>query len=175
MAVHDFVVVGASFAGLGAAHYLVKHTISKLETINPGQKYKVTLISTTDQFFYKIASPRTIASPDKIPVSKLFYPLADYFKAYPADRFELVVGTATGVNEQEKTVTVKRKDGATTAVHYNSLICATGSKSKSPLWTLQDDPQQSIDEFKVFHEKLPNAETILIVGGGPAGAETAGA
>lgn len=175
MAVHDFVVVGASFAGLGAAHYLVKHTISKLETINPGQKYKVTLISTTDQFFYKIASPRTIASPDKIPVSKLFYPLADYFKAYPADRFELVVGTATGVNEQEKTVTVKRKDGATTAVHYNSLICATGSKSKSPLWSLQDDPQESIDEFKVFHEKLPEAETILVVGGGPAGAETAGA
>ena len=175
MAVHDFIVVGASFAGLGAAHYLVKHTIPKLESINPGQKYKVTLISTTDTFFYKIASPRTIASPDKIPVSKLFYPLAGYFKAYPADRFELVVGTATSVNEQAKTVTVKRSDGATTAVSYGSLICATGSKSKSPLWTMQDDPQQTIDEFKVFHDKLPKAETILIVGGGPAGVETAGA
>ena len=175
MAVHDFVVVGASFAGLGAAHYLVKHTIPKLESINKGQKYKVTLISATDQFFYKIAAPRTIASPNKIPVSQLFYPLAGYFKAYPADRFELVIGTATSTNEQEKTVTVKRSDGKTTAVKYDSLIAATGSKSKSPLWTMHDDPQESIDEFKVFHDKLPKAETILVVGGGPAGAETAGA
>ena len=174
MAVHDIVIVGASFAGMGTAHYILRHTIPKLKASNDGQTYKVTLISTTDQFFYKIGAPRTVASPDLLPVSKLLIPLADGFKDYPANHFELVIGTASAVDEDKRTVTVKRKDGATTAVSYNSLVCATGSKSKSPLWTLHDDPQQSIDEFKLFHERIPKADSILVVGGGPAGVETAG-
>lgn len=174
MAVHDIVIVGASFAGLGTAHYLLRHTIPKLEATNNRQTYKVTLVSTTDQFFYKIGAPRTVASPDKLPVSKLLIPLADGFKDYTADHFELIIGTATGVNEDKRAVMIKRKDGATTAVSYDSLVCATGSKSVSPIWTLHDDPQQSIKEFKLFHEKIPKADSILIVGGGPAGVETAG-
>lgn len=171
---HCFVVVGASFAGLGVTHYIVKHTIPKLKKANEGGKYKVILILATDRFFYKIAAPRTIASPDKISVSELFYPLTDYFKAYQADHFELVIGKAISVNESEKSVTVKQNDAAQTSIFYNSLICATGSRFASPLWALHDSPQQSIDEFKAFHEKLSKAKTILIVGGGSVGVETAG-
>lgn len=174
MAVQDIVVVGGSFAGLGVAHYVLRHVIPRLEASNQGQSYKLTLISTTDQFFYKIGSPRTVASPEKLPVAKLFIPLADGFKEYSADHFELLIGTATSVDEDKRVVTVKRKDGMTTGVHYNSIVCATGSTYKSPLWTLHDDPQQSIDEFRRFHDKLPNAESLLVVGGGPAGVETAG-
>lgn len=174
MAVHNIVIVGGSFGGLGVAHVLLRHTIPKLEASNTGQTYKVTLISTTSQFLYKIAAPRTVANPDLIPVSQILIPIADGFKDYPSDHFEHVIGTATSVDEENKTVTVKRSDGSTVGVSYNSIVCATGSTYKSPLWTLQDDPKQSIDEFQRFHQRIPKAESILVVGGGPAGVETAG-
>ena len=172
MAPHNIVVVGGSFSGLGVSHVLLRHTIPTLESA--GKTYKVTLISTTDQFFYKIGSPRTVASPALIPVSKLLVPIAGGFKDYPADHFEHVIGTATGVDEGKKTVSVKRTDGSTRYVGYNSIVCATGSTYNSPLWTLQKDVEESIAEFKRFHEKIPKAESILVAGGGPAGVETAG-
>ena len=174
MAVHDIAIVGGSFGGLGVAHYLLRHTIPKVEASKSGKTYKVTLISTTDKFLYKVGTPRTVASPSMIPVEKVLVPIADGFKDYPADHFEHVVGTATSVDESKKTITVKRSDGSTTAVKYNSIVCATGSVSKSPLWTLHDSPEETIAEFKRLHEKIPKAESILVVGGGPAGVETAG-
>ena len=174
MAPHNIVVVGGSFSGLGVSHVLLRHTIPTLESNNAGKTYKVTLISTTDQFFYKIGAPRTVASPDLIPVSKLLVPIAEGFKDYAADHFEHVIGTATGVNEGKKIVSVKRGDGSTGEVKYDSIVCATGSTYKSPLWTLQNDVEESIAEFKRFHEKIPKAKSILVAGGGPAGVETAG-
>ena len=174
MGAHNIVIVGGSFAGLSVAHVLLRHTIPKLESSKTGQTYKVTLISTTDQFFYKIGAPRTVASPDLIPVSKLLTSIKDGFKDYPADHFEHIVGTATRVDEDKKAVIVKRGDSSTTAVKYNSIVCATGTTSKSPLWTLHDSPEESIAEFQKFHEKIPKAESMLVVGGGPAGVETAG-
>ena len=107
-----------------------------------------------------------------IQFSTLFFSLEKYLKAYSADRFELIIGTAISVNEEEQSVEIKRNDGSTSAVPY----CATGSRSTSPLWTLHDDPQQSINEFKMVHERLPKSKKkkkILIAGGGPVGVEAA--
>lgn len=173
MAPHNIVVVGGSFSGLGVSHVLLRHTIPALES-NTGTTYKVTLISTTDQFFYKIGAPRTVASPALIPVSKLLIPIAEGFKDYPADHFEHVIGTATGVDEGKKIVNVKRGDGSSKDVAYDTIVCASGSTYNSPLWTLQNDAEESIAEFKRFHEQIPKAESILVAGGGPAGVETAG-
>ena len=172
MAPHNIVVVGGSFSGLGVAHVLLRHTIPTLET-NTSKTYKVILISITDQFFYKIGSPRTVASPDLIPVSKLLIPIAEGFKDYPTDHFEHVIGTATAVDEGKKTVSVKGTHGST-EVAYDTIVCATGSTYNSPLWTLQTEVEESIAEFKRFHDKIPRAESILVAGGGPAGVETAG-
>ncbi|KAL8821971.1 MAG: hypothetical protein Q9191_007201 [Dirinaria sp. TL-2023a] len=181
MAVHDIVVVGGSFAGLSTAHYLLRHTIPKLEAHNrsnsSSQSYKVTLISTTDHFFFKVGSPRTVASPDLIPVDKVLLPIADGFKDYAADHFKLVIGTATSVDEGTKTISVSTHDGAggQTNIPYATLVIATGSRSSSPLWTLQDTAQQTDAELKRVHAALQKASSssVLIAGGGPAGVETA--
>ena len=173
MAVHDIVVVGASFAGLSTAHYLLRHTIPKLEASNSGHKYKLTLVSTTDRFFFKVASPRTVASPNLIPTDKAILPIADAFKSYPADHFKLIIGTATGLDEGNKTVSVNGANGSV-AVPYATLVIATGSRTSSPLWTLQDKYQQSEAEFQRINAALQKPSTVLIAGGGPAGVETAG-
>ena len=173
MAVHDIVVVGASFAGLSTAHYLLRHTIPKLEASNSGHKYKLTLVSTTDRFFFKVASPRTVASPNLIPTDKAILPIADAFKSYPADQFKLIIGTATGLDEGNKTVSVNGANGSV-AIPYATLVIATGSRTSSPLWTLQDKYQQSEAEFQRINAALQKPSTVLIAGGGPAGVETAG-
>jgi NADH dehydrogenase FAD-containing subunit len=101
-------------------------------------------------------------------------PIAEGFKDYPADHFEHVIGTAIGVDEGKKTVGVERGDGSSKDVAYDTIVCATGSTYNSPLWTFHDDVEESIAEFKRFHDKIPQAESILVAGGGPAGVETAG-
>ena len=181
MAVHDIVVVGGSFAGVSTAHYLLRHTIPKLEALDSKQTYKVTLISTTDRLFFKVGSPRTIASPDLIPIDKVLLPIADAFKSYPQDHFELVIGTATSVDEGAKTLSVKihgETDGPTktATIPYATLVIGTGSRSASPLWHLQDTPEQTSAELKKIHAALqkPGNSSVVIAGGGPAGVETAG-
>ncbi|KAL8968891.1 MAG: hypothetical protein Q9197_004633 [Variospora fuerteventurae] len=178
MAVHDIVVVGANFAGLGTAHYLLKHTIPALEKANGNSTvYKVTLISPSTHFYFKIGSPRILASPDLIPFSKAFLPLKDAFKEYSADRFSLVIGEAVSLDEEKKSITV-RDTYSTTAknstVRYSSLVLATGATANSPLWNLKGSHESTMAALKEMHASLPKAKTILIAGGGPAGVETAG-
>lgn len=175
MAVHNIVIVGANFGGIGAAHYLLKHTIPTLESNDKSTTYKVTLISPSTHFFWKIGAPRTLASPDLIPISKAFTPIQDGFKDYPTDHFELVLGSATSLDEGRKSVTIKPlAPSSTTSVSYSTLIIATGTTSTSPLWTLHGSHEESIAALKTLHKSLPEASTILIAGGGPAGTETAG-
>lgn len=178
MAVHNIVVVGANFAGLGTAHYLLKHTIPALEEANDkSTKYKLTLISPSTHFYFKIGSPRILASPDLIPFSKAFLPLKDGFNAYPADRFSLVIGEAVALDEEKKTVTVEDTYSASPSnitVNYSTLVLATGASANSPLWNLKGSHENTVAALKEMHDALPEAKTILIAGGGPAGVETAG-
>lgn len=176
MAVYNIVVVGANFAGAGAAHYLLRHTIPALEAQNnQSTTYKVTLISPSTHFFYKIAAPRTVVKPAAIPIEKIFLSLKDGFKQYSPEKFTLVLGSATALDEQRRTVTVEPlAPASTTSVSYDSLVIATGTTSTSALWTLHGSHEASIKEFKEVHQLLPKASTVLIAGGGPAGVETAG-
>lgn len=175
MAVHNILILGANFGGIGAAHYLLKHTIPTLESNDKSTKYKVILVSPSTHFFWKIGAPRTLVSPDLIPISKAFAPIQDAFKDYPSDRFELVLGSATGLDEGRKNVTIKPlAPSSATLLSYSTLIIATGTTSTSPLWTLHGSHENSIAAFKTLHQSLPDALTIFIAGGGPAGAETAG-
>ncbi|KAL9606489.1 MAG: hypothetical protein Q9179_000354 [Wetmoreana sp. 5 TL-2023] len=105
MADHNIVVIGASYAGLGTAHYLLKHTIPALEKASSNApKYKLTLISATTHFYHKVGAPRFLASPDLIPLTKAFLPIEDGFKGYDADHFQLVTGQAKAVDEIKRTI-----------------------------------------------------------------------
>lgn len=175
MAVHDIVIVGANIAGIGTAHYLLRHTVPALEGQNKSTTYRVILISPSTHFFWKIGAPRTLINDKLIPLDKAFVPIADGFKEYSAEKFTLVLGTATALDENRKTITIKPlAPSATTSVSYSTIIIATGTTSTSPLWTLHGSHEESIAAFKQLHKSLPDASKILIAGGGPAGTETAG-
>ena len=176
MGEHSIVVVGANFAGLGTAHYLLKHTIPTLAKANSATSYKLTLISPSTHFYYKIAAPRILASPDLIPLSKALLPIQDGFREYSSDQFELVIGKATAVDERVKSLTVEGtyEPINTTSVKYDTLILATGASSTSAIWNLQGSHEITLAALKELHDALPNASSILIAGGGPAGVETAG-
>ncbi|KAL8722454.1 MAG: hypothetical protein Q9225_001076 [Loekoesia sp. 1 TL-2023] len=177
MATHDILIIGASYAGLGTAHYLLKHTVPALERASDNStKYKLTLVSAMTHFYHKVGAPRFLASADLIPLSKAFLPIADGFKGYDKDHFELVIGEAQTLDETKKTIVVSDTygSGSSRTLSYSTLILATGSSSESPLWSIPGSHEKTIAALKEMQSALPNAKTILIAGGGPAGTETAG-
>lgn len=174
MVSHEIVVVGANIAGISAAHYLLKHTIPALQSANKSATYKLTLVSPSTHFFWKIGAPRALINSELIPFTKIFKPIEDGFKQYPKERFALVIGSAVGVDQNQKTVTVQTAESGTKTVSYSALVIATGTTSTSPLWTLHGSHETTLSSMKEMHATLPNASTILIAGGGPAGVETAG-
>ncbi|KAL8899587.1 MAG: hypothetical protein Q9207_006123 [Kuettlingeria erythrocarpa] len=177
MAVHNIVVIGASYAGLGTAHYLLRHTIPALEKANNGAtKYKLTVISATTQFYHKVGAPRYLVSADLIPLSKAFIPIADTFIPYGPDRCELVIGTASELDESKKTILVTDTYGSAPpkTIAYTTLVLATGSSSASELWSIPGSHEKTIAALEATQSALPSARTVLIAGGGPAGTETAG-
>ncbi|KAL8937643.1 MAG: hypothetical protein Q9211_003577 [Gyalolechia sp. 1 TL-2023] len=177
MTTHQIVVIGGSFAGIGTAHYLLKHTIPALERASNGStKYKLTLISAATHFYHKFSAPRLLASEFLLPLSKAFLPIADGFKQYDPDHFELIVGEAQSLDQTAMTVVVSSTYGPSQerAVPYSTLVLATGSSSDSPLWSIPGSHEKTKAALEEMRSTLPDAKTILIAGGGPAGTETAG-
>lgn len=168
----NILILGASFAGLSAAHYTLKHIIHALP--NGGKDYHVTLVNPSATWFTRPAAPRLIVSEDLMPYSKTFLPIAENFKAYPSSTFTFIEGTAVSTDIQSRTVTVRVKDGGETTLSYYALIIATGAQTTSPILgikTNSDDMKTAVDAFRA---KLPTAKNIVIGGGGPAGVESAG-
>jgi NADH dehydrogenase FAD-containing subunit len=62
----------------------------------------------------------------------------------------------------------------TESISYHALILATGTSSHSPLYTLHGTHEETLAKLRDFHRKLESAHSIVIVGGGPSGVETAG-
>ncbi|SLM33313.1 Pyridine nucleotide-disulphide oxidoreductase, NAD-binding domain [Lasallia pustulata] len=170
---HNIVIVGGNFSGVSVAHYLLRHTIPKLEAVNKSTTYKVTLITPSTHFFWKIAAPRAVADP-KFDLDKIFLPIADGFKDYPSDHYAFVQGTATSISPDPRTITVTLESSSDTTVAYSTLIIASGAKSTSPLWAFHGAHTLTASVLSKYRDALRSAKTILVAGGGAAGVETAG-
>lgn len=171
---HNITILGGNFAGLSITHYLLRHTIPALEASNRSKTYKVTVVCPSSHFFFKVGAPRLV-SPELAPIDKAFIPINDGFKHYSKDRFCFVQGEATELKEDKRIITVKLTEyGDTIVVPYDSLILATGTTSKSALWTLHGSHLKTRAAFQDLLPRLPEAQSITVVGGGPAGVETAG-
>lgn len=174
---HNIVILGGNIAGVTLAHYLLREVLPSLNAgIEDGQQsgYKITLVSPSDHTFYKIVAPRAAVSTGKIPLDVPFASIPEGFSQYGEDVFVFVKGQAVGLNEDGKIVNVRGEKGDEEDVRYDSLVVATGTTSASPLWTLHGDYKKTKAAFEDLHSRLPNAQSVLIAGGGPAGVETAG-
>ncbi|KAL2426630.1 Oxidoreductase phnG [Exophiala dermatitidis] len=167
MSVHNIVIIGASFGGLGVAQGLLKQVIP---TLPKDKSYKVTQIAPNDEFFWKIGAPRVIVNPNALPLDKALIPIAPYFKDYKPEQYEFIKAYVTSIDPSTKTV----HTSTSAAVPYDSLVIASGTTFSTHLWSVSDGSEPLKEAIKEIHARLPNAQTILVAGGGAAGVETAG-
>lgn len=173
---HEIVILGGNFGGVGAAHYLLRHTIPSLQQIDKSKSLHVTLVTPNTRLFFKVASPRSAIQPKLLAESELWRPLSEVFERYPSDQIKIIKATAVGLDPSNRTVTVTPTDAGKTeqTISYDSLVLSTGTTSPSPLWTLHGDENLTSEAFKSVNASLSKAKTVLIAGGGAVGVETAG-
>ena len=175
---HNIVVLGSSYSGLAVAHGLLK-AIPGLKA-QTGKSYKVTMISNSTHFWFSVGAPRAMFIPYPNDIMDSFIPIEKGFKQYPAGLFDFVHAEITGVEGEKKTVLYKLKNGKqetapnTDTISYDSLVIATGSQGPSPLYSYQGSHVPTLEAYKDIQSRLPSAKSIMIVGGGTAGTETAG-
>ncbi|OBT47706.1 hypothetical protein VE00_02203 [Pseudogymnoascus sp. WSF 3629] len=172
--VHEIVILGSHFSGLGTAHSLLRDIIPTLSKQTPNVRYHVTIVAPHTEYFYNIAGPRYLIGKEVIDPSKLFLPIAGALKGYKADQYATIQGKATAVDHERKVVSVASQDGATQEIGYESLVIATGTTSNSKLWQINDHQDATKDLYTSVQAALPTAKRVLIAGGGAVGVETAG-
>lgn len=104
---------------------------------------------------------------------------AGFAKYSPSD-FQFVSGQVTGIDTDKCEISYKAKSSddavadATSELAYDTLVIATGSRSLSPLFSVHDSHLPTLEAYKEMHARIPSAKSVVIVGGGSAGVETAG-
>lgn len=167
----QIVIIGASYAGISTAHYLLKHVIPQL----PPKTRRIVLVSPSLETFCRPACPRALIADSMFPQDKLFVNVPALFQQYSGDNFEFLHGEAVNLDHGNRKVTVKLAENSTQQqLPYHTLVIATGSSTVSPLLGYTKDSVFLRKKWQEFRDALPLAESIVIAGGGPAGVETAG-
>ncbi|GAM86202.1 hypothetical protein ANO11243_042140 [Dothideomycetidae sp. 11243] len=171
MTSQTILILGGSYAGVSVAHYLLQHVVPQLQ-----DRTTVTLVSASSEILCRPACPRAMISDDMFDQGKLFVSIAQVFDKYPKHLFRFVHGTATEWDHTARTVAVSSStsSASTETISYHALVIATGATTTSPLLGLQGDSSSLKSGWAEFRAALPNAKSIVIAGGGPAGVETAG-
>jgi len=172
----NIVVIGANFAGLSAAHYIVKHTFPQLAK-SENAKYVLHIVNESTHFWWHIGAPRELVSVADAPHDKYFKPIMDGFKQYSQFQDSIIFhqGSATGIDVENRTITYTPFGSeASEGLPYYALVIATGVRSPTPCTTLHGDHNISIKALDEMNTRLASAKDIIIGGGGPVAVETAG-
>jgi NADH dehydrogenase FAD-containing subunit len=111
--IKEIVIIGGSHAGLGIAKMILS-TITKV---------KVTLISTSPDYYFNIAAPRLLARPDAVSIDQTLIPIEQLFSRHPNYQFEFVHATVTEFDPATQIIITD--DGALRK--YDYLVIASGS------------------------------------------------
>lgn len=164
------VIIGGGAAGVSFAQTIAEK-LSPAETL-------ITLIEKNDYYYHVFGSLRGIV--DKSYIPKLFIPYDD---AFPNNgNFVFKQATVTSISYESRTVTYESRpegnDGRLSpgTSSYDYLILATGSSYPPPI-----KPGSGINSRKDIEnsllktgEKIKEAESVLVIGGGAVGIEMAG-
>ena len=169
----NILILGGSYGGLSTAHYLLKHAVSAL---SEKETYQVVVVSSSSQVMCRPACPRALISDSMFNQDKLFVDIPKQFEQYPKDSFRFIHATATSLDHTARVVSVNlAADKSEEKIPYYALILATGASTPSPLHGMNSSDASVLrSNWKDFRAALPNAKSIVIAGGGPAGIETAG-
>ncbi|KAL9104736.1 MAG: hypothetical protein Q9163_000348 [Psora crenata] len=175
---HNIVILGASFAGLGVAHGLLK-AIPALQS-RTKKTYKVTVISNSTRFWWSIGAPRAMLRPYPKSNDDSFIPVSKGLAQYPPDQVHFIHAEITGLDTDKRVVLYKSKNDreevaeTTSDLHFDTLVVAVGTTGPSPIYNLHGSHVPTLKAYEDIQARLPHAKTVLVVGGGPAGTETAG-
>lgn len=171
----NIVILGASFGGLSAAHYICKHTLPQLSR-SKDAKYVLHIVDRSTHFWWHISAPRAIVSTKEIKHSDSFVPIMDGFKQYNNLKDSIIFhhGEASHLDTGERKVSIAKADGGEEVLDYYALIIATGIQSPTPLTTFHGDHMVSQRALDATNDKLKSAKDVVVGGGGPVGVETAG-
>ncbi|KAL6355237.1 hypothetical protein LRP88_11486 [Fusarium phalaenopsidis] len=164
----DIVILGA---GLAAAP-LIRQIM--LKSVLQQDNLRLAVVAPNTHFHWPIAMPRVIL-PDHWSEHKAMFELYPFFKDYPPERFEFVLGAASIMDLEGKHITVALNRGGVYTVHYNTLVIATGSSAQDHVpWTVLGTTEETKDKLHALWDDIRRAETIVVAGGGPTGTETVG-
>lgn len=167
----NIVILGGSYGGVSAAHYLLRHVVPELLNKAP---YQVVLVSASSQIICRPACPRALISDDMFIQEKLFVSIPKVFEQYREGGFRFIHGAATELNHTNRTVSISLAVGNTEKIDFHALVIATGTSTPSPLLGLNRDGEFLRANWTTFRKTLPTDKSIFIAGEGPAGVETAG-
>ncbi|KAF2798583.1 FAD/NAD(P)-binding domain-containing protein [Melanomma pulvis-pyrius CBS 109.77] len=170
----NIVILGASFGGIPTTHYILKHILPPLKAKNDA-KYHVYLIDRSSDWYFRIASPRAGASIALMPKEKLLYDIPTIFKQYSTNDFTFIEASITSLDTAERTVSYKKSESLRDErLSYHALIVATGSKTHDPVYSMHTDSKATMDAIHTMNRQVSTAKSIIIVGGGATGVESAG-
>ena len=171
------VIIGAGFGGLFAARTLVNKPIDVL-LVDRNNYHTFTPL------LYQVAT-------SALDPSEIAYPIRSMFRS--ADNIHSLMGEVTEINTLNKNVVIEM-EGSRRIENYDYLIIATGSvsayfgnedfkKHAFELNTLDDAVALRNHILRLFEQAAWTEEvqlrealtTLVVVGGGPTGLETAGA
>ena len=178
MSTHDVVILGASYSALGAGHGILKQLPAlKKKT---GKSYKVIFITNSTHFWFSVGAPRAMLKQYPKDIMDSFIPVKTGFEQYSSELYEILHAEITGLETGKREVSYKLKDDKdsfisdTKTIHFDTLLIATGSTGPSPLYSYHGSYVPTLEAYRDVQARLPNAKTVLVVGGGSAGTETAG-
>ncbi|KAM0247015.1 hypothetical protein ACHAQJ_010015 [Trichoderma viride] len=159
--------------GVGiAAAPLIRQTMRNV--VLKSKEYKMIVVAPTTHFHWAIAMPRVVV-PGQLADDKAMIDVRPSFKDYPEDQFEFVLGAASDMDPAGNTVTVSTSEGGSRIINYHTLIVATGSSSKDNMpWKAMGSTEQTKQRLHELQKQIEGAKTIVVVGGGQTGTETAG-
>ena len=178
MSTHDIVILGASYSALGAGHGILKQLPALAK--KTGKSYKVTFITNSTHFWFSVGAPRAMLKQYPKDIMDSFIPVKTGFEQYPPELYEIMHAEITDLDTGKREASYKLKDDRddfisdTKTIHFDTLLIATGSKGPSPLYSYHGSYLPTLQAYKDVQARLPKAETVVVVGGGSAGTETAG-
>ncbi|KAK7993991.1 hypothetical protein PG989_007372 [Apiospora arundinis] len=170
----NIVIVGGSYAAVNTAHRILKHAKKSGVT---QEQFKVTLVSRDSHFYWNIASPRALI-PGQFTDEQVSQPIAEGFRQY-SSQFEFVLASLSRVDVEAKRIEVVDIDASKECrrtLQYDYLILATGSSTKASEvpFKSRGSTEATMAALHDFQNRIGSSRTIVIVGGGATGVETAG-
>ncbi|KAM0518649.1 hypothetical protein ACHAPE_004413 [Trichoderma viride] len=163
----NIVVLGVGVAAAPLIRQTMRNVVLK------DKDYKMIVVAPNTHFHWPIAMPRVLV-PGQLADDKAMIDLRPFFKEYPEAQFEFVLGTASAMDPASNTVTVSPSEGGSRTINYHTLVVATGSSSPDMPWKVMGSTEQTKQRTHELRQQIENAKTIVIVGAGATGTETAG-